>query len=184
MNDEIKEILDYLKKIADRPEVNYSTPNGRVNETIENIALIRATDCKILLDYITKLQQENEHLITELNRYIHYSKTTGIEELMQENERLKEEIKFIEDINHKNLGERIRLQQENERLKKELEDKCWDEANIRADILLEQDDYKSRCEKASDNLKRNYWIKEHEHNDDVVNMTLNILQNGSDDNEN
>ena len=75
------------------------------------------------------------------------------------------------------------LQQENERLK---------EANVycnRTDcvgrikdsrkydsVYQEKEDYKSRCEKASDNLKRNYWINEHEHNDDVVNMTLNILQ--------
>lgn len=50
MNDEIKEILNYLKKIADRPEVNYSTQDGRVSETIENIALIKAFDCKQLLD--------------------------------------------------------------------------------------------------------------------------------------
>lgn len=68
------------------------------------------------------------------------------------------------------------LQQENERLKEEL----VKIPRAKMEYDLELDDYKSRCEKASDNLKRNYWIKEHEHNDDVVNMTLNILQNGSD----
>lgn len=68
------------------------------------------------------------------------------------------------------------LKQENERLKENAihNDKVVDKARWNEMI------YKSRCEKASDNLKRNYWINEHEHNDDVVNMTLNILQNGSD----
>jgi hypothetical protein len=33
-------------------------------------------------------------------------------------------------------------------LQQKLENKCWDEAIIRADVLLEQQDYKSRIEKA------------------------------------
>lgn len=58
------------------------------------------------------------------------------------NERIKEEqqekeryIKFYNELNIWNK----KLQQENERLRKELENISLDEANIRADILLEQE---------------------------------------------
>ena len=44
------------------------------------------------------------------------------------------------------------LQKENEKLLKKLEDISLDEANIRADILLEQQDYKSRNEKGLNKL--------------------------------
>ena len=49
------------------------------------------------------------------------------------------------------------LKAENERLLKQLENISLDEANIRADVLLEQQDYKSRCEKANKTLKN--WEK-------------------------
>ena len=67
MKDEIKEILDELKR--------------SVNE--DDWFEIDEINGKRLLDYITNLQEE-------LERYQHYSKTTGIEELMAENERLKQ----------------------------------------------------------------------------------------------
>lgn len=44
------------------------------------------------------------------------------------------------------------------------------------DLLEENEQLKERIDKASDNLKRNYWINEYEHNDDVINMTLKILK--------
>ena len=47
------------------------------------------------------------------------------------------------------------LQKENEELLKKLEDVSLDEANIRADILLEQQDYKQRNEKAVEYIKEN-----------------------------
>ena len=93
-------------------------------------------------------------------------------------------------------------QEENERLKEELENKCWDEASVRADILLEQDDYKSRVEKASeyitsyeaistiqglDRTEQNKTLDERTMNVmverylQVHQNLLNILQNGSDE---
>ena len=50
MNDEIKEILDYFQKDVDKYE-----------ETINNISQHkRHINTKILIDYITNLQQENQ----------------------------------------------------------------------------------------------------------------------------
>lgn len=114
-------------------------------------------------------------------------------ESMYEISELEQQIKDIEKIKNRITN----LQKENERLKTALNCKEYFSSTMpedtefviltknnydrqQKDIQFELIDYKSRCEKASDNLKRNYWINEHEHNDDVVNMTLNILQNGSD----
>jgi hypothetical protein len=82
----------------------------------------------------------------------------------EENERLKAKIKFLRkelsfiyDINHKNLGERIRKNQE-------------------------LDDYKSRCEKASKYIKKNNFHYMNEYAlERFRNDLLNILQNGSDE---
>lgn len=55
MNDEIKEILDKLNKLE------YDDIHLIICEVISRRKI------KILLDYITNLQQENEHLSMELN---------------------------------------------------------------------------------------------------------------------
>ena len=55
MKDEIKEILDNIKTIIDE---------GHYRATCD----IDYEDCKILLDYITNLQEENERLSIELNK--------------------------------------------------------------------------------------------------------------------
>lgn len=159
MNNEIKEKIPF-----------------NVRDVLENI------NSNILWNYITNLQQElqeaNDSVEWWSNRFKAVERDNR--ELTQENEELK---KKLDRRYYKNEYERIK--QENEELKKNqryykngvfsLE---YDKETL-SDMI---DDYKSRCEKASDNLKRNYWINEHEHNDDVVNMTLNILQNGSEDN--
>lgn len=51
------------------------------------------------------------------------------------------------------------LQKENQELLKKLEDVSLDEANIRADILLEQQDYKQRNEKAVEYIEKNILNK-------------------------
>ena len=80
MKDEIKEILDKLK-------------DGNWYEELDLTGTmwieLRWEETHLLLDYITNLQEE-------LERYQHYSKTTGIEELKKENEKLKKDIKFYE----------------------------------------------------------------------------------------
>ena len=76
------------------------------------------------------------------------------QELEEENERLKQYENpddltlFYMWLDEKAKDKMKQLQQENERLIKELENISLDEANIRADVLLEQQDYKSRIEKA------------------------------------
>ena len=88
MNDEIKEILDWLKD-----EDIYLEDYGYQYKRIS------LKDTKILLDYITNLQQENEEL--KKNQRFHkngvfsleYDKETlsdMVEDLQQENERLNE----------------------------------------------------------------------------------------------
>ena len=121
--------------------------------TTNEYEMLRVEDIEKALDYITNLQRRNNNLVEDFKRHV-----DRINELTERSDN---------------------LQQENEKLSHQLE--------VQRDLTiknrLRKHIYKSRCEKASDNLKRNYWINEHEHNDDVVNMTLNILQNGSDDNE-
>ena len=78
------------------------------------------------------------------------------------------------------------LRQENERLIKELENISLDEASIRADVLLEQQDYKSRIEKAVEfiNDDENLWVALGEdcgRPDDDLEELLNILNGRSDE---
>lgn len=77
MNDEIKEILDYLK-----------IENGTIGSELSY------EETHLLLDYITNLQQENHELKSKLECYengAYYS--SKVDELEQENERLKEKTK-------------------------------------------------------------------------------------------
>ena len=77
MNDEIKEILDYFQKDVDKYEESkkYLMKKYRYDEeTINNISQhIRHINTKILLDYITNLQQENQkykEVIDKIDKYI------------------------------------------------------------------------------------------------------------------
>lgn len=88
---------------------------------------------------------------------------------------LQNRITELEEINKQH-------QELNGKLRDELENSCWDEASVRADILLEQEDYKSRCQKAIEyiNHAQNYGtmaqvmphLKPYVNGDDL----LNILQ--------
>ena len=52
-----------------------------------------------LVDYIKQLQQENKQLKEHIEKYEHYCKTTGIEDLVKENKKYKEVIdKAIEKL--------------------------------------------------------------------------------------
>ena len=66
MNDEVKEILDYFQKDVDKYEESKKylmEKYGYDEETINNISQHkRHINTKILLDYITNLQQENTNL--------------------------------------------------------------------------------------------------------------------------
>ena len=51
------------------------------------------------VDYIKQLQQENKELKEHIEKYEHYCKTTGIEDLVKENKKYKEVIdKAIEKL--------------------------------------------------------------------------------------
>jgi predicted RNase H-like nuclease (RuvC/YqgF family) len=61
-------------------------------------------------------------------------------------------------------------------------------ADCITNLQQEKEDYKSRCEKASDKLGnyKHYSMpteEQNSENEDIVDSALNILQNGSDDNE-
>lgn len=62
MNDEIKEILDYLKSD------NWEVGNGDYEKRLYKC------DIELLFNYITNLQQENEYLDKELNNMTDYAK--------------------------------------------------------------------------------------------------------------
>lgn len=167
MNNEIKEILEQLDIVVNKP-----LP----------MLILAPEYTKILLDYITNLQQENEYL-----------------------KKTNDEKTKIGIANHKYASQMedkvIELQQENERLKEEQEYNNYCDEQLRKKIsnleykITTLEDYKSRCEKASE--YNNQIIKDTKDfyrpttdiiysGDcliDIATNNINILQNGSDDNE-
>lgn len=132
--------------------------NDEIKEILKEIESYENEEvCLIILS-----QEQNKALLNYITN------------LQQENEELK---KKIDRRYYKNEYERIK--KENEELKEVNENLL----RYVSELILYIDDYKSRCEKAIDKLKRDYYINYNEHNDDVVNMTLNILQNGSEKDE-
>ena len=69
MNKEINKIINWI-------EMGYTRLNYK-----EELSLV---------DYIKQLQQENKELKEQIEKYEHYCKTTGIEELMKERDRIIE----------------------------------------------------------------------------------------------
>lgn len=138
MSDEIKEILDNLI----------------VNETT-GLCYLSKKLTKQVEDCITNLQQE-------LERYKHYSKTTGIEELMQENEYLKKHQRF-----HKKFGnDYIFCVEGNKETYK--------------DLLLEKqeelEDYKSRVEKAIEAINTQLKNAEGGYKDNLRIIKFNLIK--------
>ena len=99
MKEEVKIILNGLKFAIENEDCD---------------CILSPETAKSLLDYITKLQEENERLhkslgeqrhfyLGEIQRYEHYCKTTGIDELIGENERLHNIIKEVREYIEENL---------------------------------------------------------------------------------
>ena len=163
MNDEIKEILDYWKFYINEPN-NYKLLNVHFDEI------------KKVLDYITNLQQAVE------------VKNERIKEEQQEKERY---IKFYNELNIWNKE----LQQENERLKelnKNASKVCMAEHRYGVDKAEEARDYKSRCEKAIEYIKKSidnsqpfyeYLFGDENGKVENLDILLNILQNGGENDE-
>ena len=59
---EIKEILEQLKDSVDYPKFDIPTFDGTDSEFIDNDTILEPDKCKLLLDYITNLQQKVEQL--------------------------------------------------------------------------------------------------------------------------
>ena len=187
MNNEIEKMLDFIRDYLDK------FSDSQLDIRFEY------KDIKLLLNYITNLQEL-------CNKYEEEHKTTFKEwqKDIQENEYLKlsnpemniEHFRIINENKRKidNLRKQNKeLQQENERLKLELSG--YREAILRNDELLGLQDYKSRCEKAIERLREelSYYFNnctnqlvddEWSDNAPLINDLLNILQNGSEENEN
>lgn len=215
MNDEIKEILEQMKSIA-------ITGKDKNDIKVDGYGL-QQNELKILLDYITNLQQaievKNERIKEEQQekeRYIKFYNELNIwnKELQQENEdnlkcikSLKEQLESVIKNNqellekwHKNNDKIVNLISENERLKQdyinlrnyikmrnvstEVEDKALlyniELENINKKKYL---DYKSRCEKAIEYVKRFTSSYDKCEFDGWANPQhlVDILQNGSDE---
>lgn len=186
MNEEIKKILDTIKDIVEKND-----------DSIESL-LIDITKWKLLLDYITNLQEENEMYaqIKDTNEEIIIDKYKTLKELQEE----------IHKLVHTSIVQKKQinnLKKENEKLKiandyligKKLieKDKMAKEVEIKA---IEQKDYKSRCEKAIEYIEKhildNKIEKVNWEYDDClwsdmpaerIKPLIDILQNGSDSND-
>lgn len=127
MNEEIKEIL-YLLKRCDNTYLKIENSNGEKEYEYHQVNDLRLDGyhSQLLLDYITNLQQQTEE----------YQK--ALDETM---------------------SEKMDLQQENERLKEEnkrIFSKVNDDELLISNAMnyAEAQDYKSRCEKATEYIKQ------------------------------
>ena len=91
MNNEVKEILDYFQKDVDKYEESKKylmEKYGYDEETIDNIYQHkRHINTKILLDYITNLQQENQKYKEVIDKAIEYMKDFIFEPLLTNEDR-------------------------------------------------------------------------------------------------
>ena len=147
MNDEIKEILEQLEIVVNKP-----LP----------MLILAPEYTKILLDYITNLQQKVEWY-----------------ESIEEN-------KTIDEFRLKINNMITNLQQENDYYFK----KNNELSTLNTSLRNARDDYKSRVEKASEDIKDIFkdekWYENYEYNDleNALKNVLNILKNGSEEKEN
>lgn len=67
-NEEIEEILDNLKDSVDNPTYEQRIYGSEDYEIVDNDYCLTPNKCKILLDYITDLQEENERKDRHINQ--------------------------------------------------------------------------------------------------------------------
>ena len=72
---------------------DYKKLSGQITEKLDNTSTYESW--LIIQEYIDRCQQENKQLKEHIEKYEHYCKTTGIEELMKENKKYKEVIEKI-----------------------------------------------------------------------------------------
>ncbi len=111
MNEEIKELLDILNKVKDYDEKECYTCCS------ENDFLLANNEIKLLLNYITNLQEENQKLKEQLNCKEYFSST------MPEDTEFVILTKNNYDRQQKDLAlENIELKQENQKLVKVIDE--------------------------------------------------------------
>lgn len=162
MNDEIREILD---KLSNRKQETLIMGLRQCQlKNIEHPFITKEEYIDKILDYITNLQQENHELKSKLECYengAYYS--SKVDELEQENERLKETNVYC---NRTDCVGRIK------------DSRKYDS------VYQEKEDYKSRCEKAYsyvDNVPISHYEKGYMEDGILISKRVikNILQNGS-----
>lgn len=162
-------VLGYDKGLNDRSCLTISKMQ---NGNIYVMSSLYDGSADIISNILDNLQQE-------LERYKHYSKTTGIEELMQENEYLKKHQRF-----HKKFGNDYIFCVEGDK-------------ETYKDLLLEKqeelEDYKSRIDKAAEKVNNiSFQVNGLKNQPAVLYINLkdtpsgkellNVLQGGKDDN--
>lgn len=186
-NDKIKEILDRLD----------------YNEWEVDLYKVPITWCELydIRDYITKLEQavkdtkdSADDMLYELKQELEEEKRIEeadlktIQRLEEENEELKSKLECYE--NGVYYSSKVdKLEQENERLKEENNHKAMNDYAHAIDESWYRelyDDYKSRCEKASDLLTSLCMLDNVTITNNAcekIDAAIKMLQNGSDDNE-
>lgn len=164
MNDEIKEILDSWKLGIEKGTDKNGIYVGGICYSWEQL--------KLLLDYyITNLEQVNRNQVKRnlRQRLANQKQQDLILNLQQENSKLEIALQNIQEDYDRRLEENERLKENNQAMQEEMA-RTWEKC----------DNYKSRCEKASAELKD--WEKlDLDNLLVVIRRTQNILQNGSDE---
>lgn len=156
MKDEIKEILSKDNIHIIECDKNWCNAYGYEKSQLK----------EDLLDYITNLQKENEHLRTQVNTYENPDDYTlfymwldtrskdKIKQLQQENERLKEKENKLQE---KFKDWKKEIEKERKHYLCDRTDCCGRIKNSRKynSIYQELKTYKSRCEKANEYIKKN-----------------------------
>jgi hypothetical protein len=152
MNDEIKE--KKTKRIIEKIEglATYVTIPREL--AIYNVN-IDSQEAKLLLDYITNLQQENEKL----------------------------KVKYNEEKSHQinyNYFETLYSKSTKEIVIDDLVWKCEELDNFKKEyekLYIEKEDYKSRCKKADEKIKKHLYDKKFLNNTHTSEQILNIVSN-------
>ena len=162
MNKELKRILNYLKECSEE-------------STLTDTYDFYFEDVKILYDYITDLQQ---YYKDNVNKY---------EELIEKYSNLQQELEIMIKDDERSQETIIRLTEENERLKASIDwwkDRFFGQQEFDDSHRIVAVEYKKRIDKAISKINDLYsYADNEEYVDNYCKDLLNILQNGSENNE-
>jgi cell shape-determining protein MreC len=162
LKDEIKEILVYYQKDIDKYEKNIKNYTEYQQKTTFSKNYQRYKNHKLLLDYITNLQEENHRLKELCDKYEEEHITT----FNEWKETITDKYQTLKD-----------LQQENERLKKRNKE-IYDGFIATQEELS---DYATRIDKAIRYIHKNYYEVVYKTKGTMENDLLNILNGGDEE---